>query len=211
MLDPILKNLLRGITVIEDDFGAINAIISKQLGAYAVTNGKKVCFLAPPSNSSSIAEGDGDESSGIEIASEEELVNTGASSQKNAVVYRTDKRYLPLEQLNFDIIVFESFSTYVFGMSEKEVLDLMEELAKLSKQGKSFVLTSEAPMLDGRINAYIRASADTVIIVRADIAQGKINRTLYIPKMIGTKPTDRLIKITVEDDGVSIDTREMVG
>jgi hypothetical protein len=29
--------------------------------------------------------------------------------------------------------------------------------------------------------------------------------------MIGTKPMDRLVKITIEDAGVDVDTREFVG
>ena len=87
----------------------------------------------------------------------------------------------------------------------------MGEISKLVRQGKSFVLTSDSPMLTERVNAYIRSAADTIIIVRADIAQNKINRMLYIPKMMGVKPLDRIVKITIEDDGVDIDTREFVG
>ena len=52
---------------------------------------------------------------------------------------------------------------------------------------------------------------DSLILIRAEVAQNKINRFLYIPKMFGTKPMDRVVKITVEDDGVDIDTREFVG
>jgi KaiC/GvpD/RAD55 family RecA-like ATPase len=214
MLDPILKHLLRGVTLIEDEYGAVNKIISRQLGAYAKTNGKNVLFLETPSSQ----ETTGDEGSagleGFEMVPEEALENTGAA-QKNAVVYRaetkTEQRYLPFEELNFDLIVFDSFSSYIFTMSDKEVADLMEEIVRLSKQGKSFVLTSEYPMLSDRISAYVRAKADSLIIVRAEIAQNKVNRMLYVPKMIGTKPMDRVVKITVEEEGVDIDTREFVG
>ncbi len=209
MLDPIFKNLLQGITLIEDDFGAVNKIISKQLGTYATTNGKTVCFLEPPVASS--VEGVEGEFNAIEMPEEEALENTGSSAQKNAVIYRTEERYLPLEELKFDMVVFDSFSSHIFGMSEKEVVDLVEELVRLSRQGKTFVLTTEAPMLTERVNAYIRANADTVIMVRVEIGQGKINRTLYIPKMFGTKPMDRLVKITIEESGADIDTREFVG
>jgi len=206
MLDSILKNLLQGITLIEDEFGAVNKIISKQIGTYANSFGKKVCFLEPPESNNPNLTGFSD--SGFELP--EDVENSGAS-QKNTVVYRTDQRFLPLEELKFDLIVFDSFSSYAFGMTEKEVVEFMEEIVRLSRQGKSFVLTSESGMLTDRINAYIRATVDSVIMVRSDISQGKINRVLYIPKMIGTKPLDRVIKITVEDDGVDIDTREFVG
>jgi hypothetical protein len=208
MLDSLLKNLMQGITLIEDDYGAVNRIISKQLGTYANNSGKKVCFLEPPeTNSQNIASGYPD--SGFEIPPED-LENSGGA-QKNTVVYRTEERYLPLEELKFDIIIFDSFSSYVFGMSEKEVVDLVEEIVRLARGGKSFVLTSESPMLTERVNAYVRSAADTVIRVREEIAQNKINRWLYIPKIMGGKPLDRVVKITIEDDGVDIDTREFVG
>jgi hypothetical protein len=216
MLDSILKNLMQGITVIEDEFGAVNKIISKQAGIYANSSGKKVCYLEPPESSSPKLAGfpdnafelPGDTQNSFEL--HENMENSGGS-QKNTVIYRTDQRFLPLEELKFDLIVFDSFSSYAFGMSEKEIVDFMEEIVRLSRQGKSFVLASESQMLTDRVNAYIRATVDTVIIIRSEINQGKINRILYIPKMIGTKPLDRVIKITVEDEGVDIDTREFVG
>jgi len=212
MLDPVLKNLLKGITLIEDDFGVVNRIISKQLGAYALKNGKKVCFLEPPTSSgeSPSSPGEGGEFSGLEVPTETVLENS-SGAQKNAVIYRTEERLVPLEQLNFDLIVFDSFSSYVFALTEKEVVDLMQEIARLSKQGKSFALTCEAPMLEERVISYIRANVDSLILVRAEIGQNKINRTLYIPKMLGMKPLDHVVKITIEDDGVDIDTREFVG
>ena len=210
MLDPILKYLVQGISVIEDEYGAINRIMSKQVGSYGETNGKKVCFLEPPS--SSVLSGvNSQEYNGFEMPTDNGMVLNSGGDQKNTVIYRTEERYLPLEELKFDIIVFDSFSTYIFGKPENEVVDLMEEIRRISRQGKSFVLTTESQMLSDRINAYIRSSVDTVIIVKADIALNKVNRYLYIPKMIGSKPLDRIVKITIEDTGVDIDTREFVG
>ena len=208
MLDSLFKNLLQGITLIEDDYGAVNKIISRQLGTYATAYGKKVCFLAPQeSNNLNTA---GRFSRNDTEVSPEKIENPGPS-QKNIVIYKIGERSLPIEQLKFDTIIFDSFSSYIFNFSEKEVVDLMGEISKLARQGKSFVLTSESLMLTERVSAYIRSAADTIIIVRADIAQNKINRMLYIPKMMGVKPLDRIVKITIEDDGVDIDTREFVG
>src|SRR5271169_607542 len=128
---------MQGITLIEDDFGAVNKIISKQLGTYANNSGKKVCFLEPPEANSQNVEG-GYPDNGFEIPPEQ-LENSGGGSQKNTVVYRTEEKYLPLEELKFDMIIFESFSTYVFAMSEKEVVELMEEIGRLAHGGKTFV------------------------------------------------------------------------
>ena len=220
MLDSILKQVVDGVTLIEDEFGAVNKIISRQIGNYASSSGRKVCFLEPPQRDTSgegFASSDSTSSSSHGDSSfdlpTEELVNTSSSggSQKNAVIFRTDQRYLPLEELKFDLIIFDSFSSYLFGKSDKEVVDLMEEIARLSRGGKSFVLTSESGMLKDQVAAYIRASVDTVLIVRNEISQNKVNRVLYIPKIRTSKPPDRVIKITIEDEGVEIDTREFVG
>jgi hypothetical protein len=210
VLDPILKNLMQGITVIEDEYGSVNRIISKQLGAFAEANGKKkVCFLEPPS-SSTISVPNGGEYDGFDMPPEEAVLNSGGD-QKNTVIYRTQDRYLPLEELKFDLIVFDSFSSYIFGMSEKEVVDLMDEIRRLSRKGKTFALTVESQMLSDRVLAYLRSIADSLIIVKSDVNQNKINRYLVVPKILGQKPMDRIVKITIEDTGVDIDTREFVG
>jgi hypothetical protein len=207
LIESIFKNFLDGVTLIEDEFGGVNRLLSKQIGSMASSSGRKVCFLEPPDKNSPGISGFPDSTFDVPT---EDLENSGAS-QKNSVVFRTGQRYLPLEELKFDLIIFDAFSRYVFGKTDKEVVDLMEEIARLAKGGKSFLLTSESGMLRDHVNAYIRASADTVVIVKTDISQNKVNRLLYIPKMKGSKPLDRVIKITIEDDGVDIDTREFLG
>jgi KaiC/GvpD/RAD55 family RecA-like ATPase len=59
--------------------------------------------------------------------------------------------------------------------------------------------------------ARLRSIADGLIIVRSDIQGSKIGRFLYIPKLKGARPSDRLVKFTVEDAGVQVDTRELIG
>jgi hypothetical protein len=220
LIESIIKNLVDGVTLIEDEFGSVNKILSRQIGSFASTAGRKVCFLEPPDRNFGGGGAGGVSNSPVPGMSSfpdssfdvpaEDLENTGLSL-KNSVVFRTDQRYLPLEELKFDLIIFDSFSNYIFGKSDKEVSDLMDEIARLSRGGKSFVLTSETGMLSDRVNAYVRAVVDTVIIVKTEIAQYKVNRLLYIPKMKGAKPLDHVIKITIEEGGVDIDTREFVG
>jgi hypothetical protein len=242
MLDNILKNLLNGVSLIEDEFGSVNKILSRQIGAYATTSGRKVCFLVPPDrehlpansnrgtlaferqalgNDSTYDEGnesnDNDDDDGSSTA---QLLDSSPSSslggaQGNAVVFRaTDERYLPLQELKFDLVIFESFSSFLFGKTDGEVVELMGEIMGLSRGGNkmSFVLTSESGMLKDEVNAYIRASVDTVIIVKTEIVQNRVNRLLYIPKIYNSRPPDHVIKITIDDEGrIDVDTRELVG
>src|ERR1700691_2699162 len=98
MLDSLFKNLLQGITLIEDDYGAVNKIISRQLGNYATAYGKKVCFLEPQeSNNLNITWRSS--RNGTEISGEK-IDNPGAS-QKNIVIYKIEEKSLPIEQLKF--------------------------------------------------------------------------------------------------------------
>ncbi len=217
MLEDILTNLLQGITVIEDEVGSVNKVLANQIGTFAKASGKTVCYLEPPgvTNPASVVEQEAQNSSGKMFDSlRVGGGDTGATSsqQSNRTVYEADPRYLPLEDLKFDLVIFESFSSYVFGKSDHEVVDLVDEIVRLSKGGNmAFILTSESGMLNERVNAYIRSTADSVIVSRTDINQSRINRTLFIPKLRGTKPPDKLIKITIEDGGIEIDTREFVG
>ena len=66
-------------------------------------------------------------------------------------------------------------------------------------------------MLSDQVNGYLRASVDSLIIVKSEITQNRINRMLFIPKLKGAKQLDKLVKITIEDDRVEVDSREFVG
>jgi archaellum biogenesis ATPase FlaH len=118
---------------------------------------------------------------------------------------------LNLEDLKYDLIVFESFSSHLFDRTDSEIVEMLGEMRRLASNGRSFVLTSESEMLSSRVNAYLRAMSDNVIIIKTEVNRDKIDRLLYIPKMNGRKPMDRLVKFTVEDNGIEIDTREFVG
>lgn len=206
MLDDLIRSLLVGTTLIEDRYGAVNRVLAKQISEFASSSGKSVCFLAQSGNASLKEEF----SPGFTELTEN-MENTGGS-QSNSVVFNAEEKYIPLEKLNFDVVVFQSFSSYLFGRSEQEVVTAIQEITNLVADGKRcFVLTSETGMLSKRINGYLRASVDNLVIVRSDIVQNRINRMLFIPKLKGGKQYDQLLKITMEEDRVEVDTREFVG
>lgn len=206
-----MKNLLTGTTLIEDEFGAVNRLLSKQISEFASSSGKTVCFL----EQNGTARFNDEESSKLsDYGSHEptENIESSGTGLSNSVVFSTEEKYFPLEKLDFDLIVFQSFSSYLFGRSDQDVVNVIQEIINLAADGKrSFILTSENLMLSDRVNGYLRASVDSLIIVRSEITQGRINRTLFIPKLKGGKQYDRLIKITMDEDRVEVDTREFVG
>ena len=53
--------------------------------------------------------------------------------------------------------------------------------------------------------------ASNLIVIKTELAAERVSRMLYIPKMVGEEPLDKLIKITVDGAGVQESTREYVG
>ncbi|MDA4123669.1 MAG: hypothetical protein OK456_10870, partial [Thaumarchaeota archaeon] len=87
----------------------------------------------------------------------------------------------------------------------------VRQMTRLADQGKSFIVTFDSNLVGEKTAAYIRAAADTVILVKTELIGTRIDRMLYVRKMKDSLPTDRLIKITVDQAGVQVDTREFVG
>ncbi|MGA2665482.1 MAG: hypothetical protein ABSF83_11100 [Nitrososphaerales archaeon] len=207
MLDRLLANALEGVTVIEDETGAISKIIAKQMGSYVRASGKKVLFLS--------LEGDGQSAAAREITGQRSGLRldelSGGGIAAGTQFYGRSQKYVFLEGLTQDTVIIEAFSTYLFDKTEKEVIDLIKHIARLAKQKKSFIITYDKGLLTDRVAAYLRATADSVIIVRTELTADRVTRMLYIPKMRDSRPIDHLIKITIDQAGVQIDTREFVG
>lgn len=205
MLERILRDSSRGITLVEEEVGAINRVLSKQIATVARASGMRVCFLTleeevsvPAKATSTISSAIG---GGEEIATVADLQPLhGATSMAEM-----------LASLEYDLIVINSFSSYFVDKTERETVKLIREVERLSKQGKSFTITYEPGILSDKATAYLRATADNVIIVRTELIGERVSRMLYIPKVAGEDPLDRLIKITVDRFGVQEDTREYVG
>jgi|GEM_PF-3360689 archaellum biogenesis ATPase FlaH len=217
MIEQTFENMLEGITLIDDDTGAIGGIISRQFGKFASSAGKKVCFLRAMNKS----DGSGKTANnsinelstlfeGLESMILEEKYQLSNSNLKSLTTV-SELEYFPLEKLKFDVIIIESFSSYLFGKSESEVIELTHDIRLLADQQRCFVILIESSVLDSKVAAYLRSISDNVIIVKTELNDNRIDRSLYIPKMRNGRVFDKLLKITVEQDNIEIDTREYVG
>jgi archaellum biogenesis ATPase FlaH len=110
-----------------------------------------------------------------------------------------------------DITVVNSFSAFLFDKTEQQIIEILGRMQDLTKKRKSFVLSCEGNMLTPRISSYLRSVADSIVIIKTDFIGNKINRMLYIPKAKGGRPMSKLLKITLENNGIQIDTRELIG
>jgi len=207
MLDRDLKNALEGLTVIEEEVGSVSRVLARQLGGYAKAAGRRVVVL----------------SLGIQdpqdVGTEAEQLREGAATREmgsrgispGAQVFGGGLMTVLLGGTGYDLMVVEGFSTFLFDKTDREVAESVRQMTRLADQGKSFIVTFDSNLVGEKTAAYIRAAADTVILVKTELVGTRIDRMLYVQKMKDSLPTDRLIKITVDQAGVQVDTREFVG
>ncbi len=209
MLDRVLKNALEGVTVIEDETGSVSSTLASQLGGYAKVGGKKVIHLSMEKEDRK--NGNGNELSVIRGGSRiGELTGGGISA--GSQVYGGGQRYVFLEGLSQDVVIIDSLSTYLFDKTEKETTNLIKEILKLAREKKkNFIITYDKGLVSERTAAYLRATADSVIVVKTELMLDRVTRMLYVPKLRDSRPLDKLIKITIDEAGVQEDTREFVG
>jgi len=208
MLDKDLKNALHGLTVIEEDIGSVSRILARQLGGYAKAAGRRVVVLSltvqDPQDTAAEAQ------RMQEGMTTREMGNRGVSP--GAQVFGGGFMTVLLGGgTGYDLMVVEGFSGFLFDKTDREVAENIRQMTRLADQGKSFIVTFDSNLVGEKTAAYIRASADTVILVKTEVVSTRIDRMLYVQKMRDSLPSDRLIKITVDEAGVQVDTREFVG
>lgn len=202
MLDRVVHDSLHGITLVEDDMGAINRILSRQIAESARASGMRVAFLTLVD----------EEASSTDIPTISSAVSGEEFTKDDVGALRArESNQSFLESTEFDMLVIDSFSSYFVDKMERDAVEMLREIERLSKEGKSFVIVYEKGILSERANAYLHSVADNLIIVRTEIVGERVNRTLYVPKTVSGEPLDRLIKITLDGSSVQEDTREFVG
>jgi len=191
MIGETIARALPGITLIEDESGAVARILAEQIARAAAASGARVRRL--PLN-------------GTADALADELFRMTHQQKGDADAPRRST-----QKGDGEVLVIDSFSTAIFGLPDEEKIRLIGRITSASAHGTSFLLTSDGRTLDARINAYLKAISDNVIILRVELVGEKVARTLYIQKLKNAVPSDKLLKFTVDEQGVQIDTRELIG
>jgi hypothetical protein len=190
----------------------VGKILARQLGGYAKNDGKRVVFFSfqqdeQQQQADNAAESLMPRQRGIQTIRDMASGAGGPGPQ----LYGNSSASMFLSGTDFDLMVVYGISSHFYDKTGRELAETVTQLGRLAKQGRTFVLCSEAALLGEKNAAYIRAAADSVIIVKTDLIGDLVNRMLYVTKLNGSAPPDKLIKITVDDTGVQEDTREFVG
>ena len=205
MLERIVRDSFKGITIVEEEVGSINKLLSRQIATAARASGLRVCLVTLTEEAAPVQQERIAMESTIGGAEEISSVPQGRS------VRRTEGAKTFLEGLDFDLIVINSFSNYFVDKSERDAVYLIREIESLAQKGKSFLISYEPGILSEKATAFLRSIADNVLVIRTQLVGDRVDRMLYVPKVTGEEPLDRLIKITVDGAGIQEDTREFVG
>ncbi len=206
MLDRILANALEGFTIIEDDTGAISQILANQMGTYAEAAGKRVGRF-------SMAEGGPaglDDTIPRRPSGGDEL-NVGRTGRGSQQLLGLGQRYASRSETDYDLIIVEGLAVYLYDKTVREVIEVAERIVSQSRQGKGYIVPLERTVVGERTSSYLKAHADSVLIVRTEISADRVLRSLHLQKMRNSYPSDKLVKFTLDENGIQVDTREFLG
>jgi len=133
---------------------------------------------------------------------------TGRGSQK---LLGMGQRYAMRDNSEIDLVIIDGLSVYLYDKTVREVIDIVKLIVTQVRQKRAFIVPLEKSILGERTSSYLKAHADSVIVVRSEISADRVLRTLQLQKMRNTYPSDKLVKFTLDENGIQVDTREFLG
>lgn len=208
MLDTIVANALEGFTIIEDETGAVAPILANQMGTFAEANGKRVGHLSiEQAGLAGLAE----EAPLRRPSPENEDPSPGKGARGSQRLVGLEQRYAVRSASDIDFVIIDGFSVYLYDKTVREVIDVVKLIVAQVRQKRSFIVPLEKSILGERTSSYLKAHADSVIIVRTEVTADRVLRSLELQKMRNTYPSEKLVKFTLDDSGIQVDTREFLG
>jgi len=110
-----------------------------------------------------------------------------------------------------DLCIIDSFSSLSIDRDSGELMHLLSGMREYARKGRSLLLVSDMGVLPAQHEQLVRAMADGVIRFVALVEGDKIKRYMRVLKMRGVLPVDKMIPLTITDEGLQIDTRERLG
>ena len=121
------------------------------------------------------------------------------------------QRYVVREETQTDVIIIDGLSVYLYDKTVREVIDVVKLIVSQVREGRTFFVPLERTILGERTSSYLKAHADSILVVRTEITADRVLRSLQLQKMRNSYPTDKLVKFTLDENGIQVDTREFLG
>ena len=110
-----------------------------------------------------------------------------------------------------DLCIIDPFSTLFLETGTAEFRKMLDWMEETSRKGMTLLLISDMGVLSAEHERLLRAVSDKVIRFLTLQEGDKIKRYLYIPKIRGSVPLDKMLPFTITYEGMLIDTRERHG
>ena len=186
----------KAVILIEEDPGVVKETFILKIAVDSLISGKKVVYLT------SRMRGD--------ILVHAKTFHILVPEQFNIVdSFRNVNDLKHAEHGEFCVI--DSFSTMFSRSNVSEMENVIEWLLVESRKGATFAILSDSGVLPAKEEQLLRSMCDGVIQFVSTIEADKMRRYINVPKMRGIIPPDRMLPITISDEGILIDTRERHG
>lgn len=186
----------RSIIVIEEDSGCMKDFYAQKVAADHALAGKKVCYLTSHF--------------GEDIMAEMTKYRLPISPNLHILDHSHNPDQI-LPRCTGDLCVIDPFTSLFVDSDITQFRLALNRMRDASREGPSFLLVSDMGVLPEQHERLMRAMADGVIRFLAIPEGDRVKRYLYVLKMKGQIPVDKMLLFTVTDEGLQIDTRERLG
>lgn len=186
----------KSVICVEEDPGVAKETFILRIASDAALSGKKVTYLTPRMKEDVLLH-----MQTFRIRQSDNITITGAFKEISKIS----------EIEPGDLCIIESFSLLFPTADIAELGYIIEWLVTESRKGPSFVLMIDNGVLPARDEQMIRTLSDGIIQFVSTMEGDRKRRYINIPKMRGMIPPDRMLPITIGDEGILIDTRERHG
>jgi KaiC/GvpD/RAD55 family RecA-like ATPase len=184
------------VILLEEETGSASVTYALQLAAYALEQGKKVVYLTPRHRDDVRTE-----MATYRLAGFEHLEIVEGIRDRNELVSSSRGTFLVIDQ----------FSSYYCDAGIGEMRTALTSLQETSRADRTILLVSGLGVLPPRHEHLLQSSVDGIIRFLSQQEGGKIKRSMYIPKMKGSIPPDKVIPFSITGNGLLLDTRERHG
>jgi len=184
----------KSLLLVEEELGDVKRIFSLKIAAEAIKAGKEVVYITPKPK---------------EDVDHQVSAYSIVGNEKFKVIEKfTDGSRLQTV-CSGDLCIIEKFTLMNISTDINHLVYILNSLADISRTKNSvFLLTSDMGIIPERTEKILRAMVDGVIQFTIAYEENRITRYINIPKLNGTAPADKMIPFTLDEHGITIDTRE---
>lgn len=181
------------LILVEEEVGDVKRVFIQMIGAEAIRQGKKVVYVTF-------------------LSREDVLKQSLAFGLKEAEQFDIVEKFGDGSRLHEfcagDVCIVDGYPLMNMDADGVHIINRLRSLLNLCKDGRIIMLASDKGVLPVREENAVRAMADGIIQFSVESGEDHISHFINVPKMRGQPPADKLIPFTVEETGISVDTRE---